>query len=87
MKKTSSSERLIYICKTARRHFPEDTNLHAICKSGSRAGVCVNVDINEILCEDVDWIYLALDTDHCRILVKTITNFPAAYRTEDFFSS
>jgi hypothetical protein len=39
-----------------------------------RLVVNVKMDLGEIGCSGVDWIYLAQDRDNCRAVVSTVTN-------------
>jgi hypothetical protein len=36
--------------------------------------LCININIKETGCNNVDWIYLAQDTDQQRVLVNMIMN-------------
>jgi hypothetical protein len=73
---------LVNIYQTARRHFPEDTNLHTVWRHNGRPFAravrglilmkqCAKMWIGFI------WLWIP---------VKTITNLRTAYRTDDFFS-
>jgi hypothetical protein len=46
----------------------------------------IRLDLEEIGCEDVDWIHLAKDRDHWRDLVNTVMK-PGSIKTGNFLTS
>jgi hypothetical protein len=47
----------------------------------------IKMDLEEIGWEDVDWIHLAQDTDHRRVLVERIMILRVPYKAGNFLNS